>query len=399
LDRRKVTNLEGNYSISGLIPDAYTVEFIDTDGVLRSTQSTNVLVADQTVNLPLALPPVILSSNPEISDSAILLSKSVNKKQVKIGEQLYYALVAENTTAEPLRVDIVDNIPKGFKFTAKSGKIVFSGPDNNFDQSDYANAIKVSSKGSDPIVFDAVDIPVGQKIQIGYILKVGTLAQQRSAVNTAQAFAADTNDIASNIATATVAIVADSVLDQATLIGKVFHDRDGDGSQDSASVSGIKVKSDYFGWNSLHLGGLAGRVSMLDDASKYRKVIRMPFTNKNDFKVTTQQGTVIMVDHRGQVTTAHTGIKRNGLTAQDIRISTRRTRGIPTETPIEENRVPAVATDVLEITIINYGIHEEGIPGVRIATVEGLLIETDGYGRYHLPDVDGIESNRIRWLM
>jgi len=31
---------------------------------------------------------------------------------------------------------------------------------------------------------------------------------------------------------------------------------------------------------------------------------------------------------------------------------------------------------------------EEGIPGVRLATVTGLVIETDGYGRYHVPDVD-----------
>ncbi len=31
---------------------------------------------------------------------------------------------------------------------------------------------------------------------------------------------------------------------------------------------------------------------------------------------------------------------------------------------------------------------EEGIPGVRLATVTGLIIETDGYGRYHVPDVE-----------
>ncbi len=31
--------------------------------------------------------------------------------------------------------------------------------------------------------------------------------------------------------------------------------------------------------------------------------------------------------------------------------------------------------------------NERGIPGVRLATVEGMLIETDGYGRYHIADV------------
>jgi uncharacterized repeat protein (TIGR01451 family) len=31
---------------------------------------------------------------------------------------------------------------------------------------------------------------------------------------------------------------------------------------------------------------------------------------------------------------------------------------------------------------------ERGIPGVRLATVEGMLIETDGYGRYHIADTN-----------
>ena len=29
---------------------------------------------------------------------------------------------------------------------------------------------------------------------------------------------------------------------------------------------------------------------------------------------------------------------------------------------------------------------EQGIPAVRLATVTGLVIETDGYGRFHIPD-------------
>lgn len=37
--------------------------------------------------------------------------------------------------------------------------------------------------------------------------------------------------------------------------------------------------------------------------------------------------------------------------------------------------------------------NEEGIPGVRLATVEGLIIETDGYGRYHIPDVERERSS------
>ncbi len=39
---------------------------------------------------------------------------------------------------------------------------------------------------------------------------------------------------------------------------------------------------------------------------------------------------------------------------------------------------------------------EDGVPGVRIATVEGLVVETDPAGRYHLADIDGGRLERGR---
>ena len=35
---------------------------------------------------------------------------------------------------------------------------------------------------------------------------------------------------------------------------------------------------------------------------------------------------------------------------------------------------------------------ETGIAGVRLATVTGLLMETDGYGRFHLADMEGSQG-------
>ena len=44
-------------------------------------------------------------------------------------------------------------------------------------------------------------------------------------------------------------------------------------------------------------------------------------------------------------------------------------------------------------------LNEEGIPGVRLATVTGLLIETDGYGRFHYEEtsreVQGVAQNIV----
>ncbi len=39
---------------------------------------------------------------------------------------------------------------------------------------------------------------------------------------------------------------------------------------------------------------------------------------------------------------------------------------------------------------------EEGIPGVRLATVSGLVVETDAYGRYHLAGIEGGRFDRGR---
>src|SRR5690606_25032195 len=44
----------------------------------------------------------------------------------------------------------------------------------------------------------------------------------------------------------------------------------------------------------------------------------------------------------------------------------------------------------------NRGIDERVIPGVRSAAVEGLLVETDQYGRFHLTGVDGGRWERGR---
>ena len=38
---------------------------------------------------------------------------------------------------------------------------------------------------------------------------------------------------------------------------------------------------------------------------------------------------------------------------------------------------------------------EEGIAGVRLASISGLVVETDGYGRFHIPNSNTQEQNFI----
>ncbi|MEM7432618.1 MAG: OmpA family protein [Pseudomonadota bacterium] len=46
-------------------------------------------------------------------------------------------------------------------------------------------------------------------------------------------------------------------------------------------------------------------------------------------------------------------------------------------------------TDRMHVRITNHGLQEPGIAGVRLATVEGLVVETDSEGRYHIAAIDG----------
>src|SRR5690606_24512219 len=95
----------------------------------------------------------------------------------------------------------------------------------------------------------------------------------------------------------------------------------------------------------------------------------------DDFVLTTKEGITVRMDAEG-----NTRVERNGDAA----------RGLTAAEPVVERRISKVDGGYrVDYVIGNGGIEERGIPGVRIASVEGLLVETDQYGRYHLVGVDG----------
>ncbi|MEN7342883.1 MAG: OmpA family protein [Pseudomonadota bacterium] len=62
---------------------------------------------------------------------------------------------------------------------------------------------------------------------------------------------------------------------------------------------------------------------------------------------------------------------------------------VSSETLTEVEMIGGEDTGEMRVIVRNVGINEEGIAGVRLATVEGLIIETDSKGRYHIAAVDG----------
>ncbi|MFT4178720.1 MAG: OmpA family protein, partial [Thermomonas sp.] len=323
--------------------------------------------------------------------------KTAGSRDVKIGDLVRYTLTVSNTGTTPM-VDgmIVDTPPAGFTYV--DGSLVVN------DADDAGRLV-----GTYPISVDRIDIPAGQTATITYLLRVG--AGVRAGIHTNSALVRDDGEVVSNVATADVQMTADPLLEETLVLGTVFDDRDRDGWQDSAAMSGISIQGGFapgaYVANSttvdrgqgpqpeadassplLHgiaIGDIAGRESDADPAARRRVVVSqvlsaLDFTD--DFVLTSEQGVTLRMDAAG-----NTRIERNGKTAKDLSAAE----------PTVARKVSQVENGYrVDYVIENNGVDERGIPGVRIASVEGLLVETDQYGRYHLVGVDGGRWERGR---
>ncbi len=315
------------------------------------------------------------------NDAEILLTKVVDQSETSIGSLLRYTLSAENLKQVPaFAIEIIDTPPAGFVVEQSSVLLIRRGPDGEMNTADDITIPLPSTLDRD-LTFDAVDLEPEETVRITYLMKIGPGVVGGNYIN--RAVASGPNGETSNTAVASVEVVADPVLNQSTLIGKVFFDRDGDGIQDSADTSKVELSSEYYG--TLQLPDMPSRSSVEDDPRRNAITINMPRTDDNRIKISTREGSRIVVDNNGTVTEAHVGNRARGINAQNLRVCTRFTSALPT---LADGTVGKEPVEVLQIELSNLGIGEPGIPGARIATVSGLLIETDSYGRYHIPDVD-----------
>src|SRR5690606_16359904 len=266
---------------------------------------------------------------------------------------------------------------------------------------DGDNAVTVS--GQHPLRFEGLDIRAGATARLVYLMRVGAGVRAGTHINQAQARSA-TGEPLSNVATAEVVLVADALLDESLVFGTVFNDRDGDGWQDSAVLTGVQVRGGFAAQayvadsstldrgtgaqpladasspllHGVEVGTIGGRQSGAGPVQARQVVIRQTLRElafDDGFVLTSDQGVTLRMDRNGSTTLEMHGQAAKGLTAA---------------LPVVERRVAQGEHGyVVDYVIGNAGIDERGIPGVRIASVEGLLIETDQFGRYHLAGVAG----------
>ncbi|MGF1548752.1 MAG: SdrD B-like domain-containing protein [Thiotrichales bacterium] len=300
-------------------------------------------------------------------ESIISLFKSVGKNEVTLGDIVPYTLQVRNNLNIVLpQVRVVDTTPPGFGYVGESALLVRPGADGRFDTADDIVAPIVPAVNGRELVFSGFDLEPRELVELRYLLRVSTGVNTGDYVNTAIVQDLGATRI-SNQARAAVRLSQDPLLEQTTIIGKVFNDRDRDGYQDPADASRITISGGEFGKGGKVLGDIAGRTHETDPVEA--RQLRVPLA-RGAYRVTSAEGSVLDIDAEGRVTERHMGEKSRGMTGQDLRLE--------------------FIGDGAEshLVISNHGITEEGIPGVRLATVDGLVIETDLYGRYHIAGVD-----------
>ncbi|WP_454832364.1 DUF7927 domain-containing protein [Pseudoxanthomonas wuyuanensis] len=325
-----------------------------------------------------------------LESAQLRIVKTAGVRSARVGDLVRYTLAVENVgTVNLSNGTVIDTPPAGFSLV--EGSMSVADGDGAF----------VLAAGRYPLQIGGLDIAAGEQATIVYLLRVGAGVRHGTQVNEAVARNPAGSSI-SNVATAQVTIESDPLLDDSLIFGTVFDDRDGDGWQDSAALSGVRVQGGFAPGayiagstvidrgagpepvadasapllHGIDLGQLAGRQSPADPGP--RVVIRQRLREAaftNDFVLTTEQGAILRMDASGTTTLESSGEAGKG-----------RNAAAPT---VERRIAQGEGGVVVDYVIGNAGIDERGAPGVRVASVDGLLIETDQYGRYHLADVPG----------
>ncbi len=366
------------------------------------------------------------------NEGELTVSKQALKTEAQVGDVIEYeVLVQNNNESEFKNVSLIDRYPGGFAYVGGSAQITNSGPDGQFDTADdvvmtddpvQTNTLNFAI--GDMLAYGSSGSTVTEQVRIRYLLRVSVGATFGQYTNTAWAIAPregrSESDLVtkSNIASASVEITPDKLFDSASIIGKVFEDHNHDGYQADATARSVTVTADIpvgdYIQNSTHVkfdgvtkllkdtflkgsflkdnngskGGesvsplTGGAVTKSLRGVSLNRTLKAPnrvsylFKTKTrdgfEFKVTTRDGTEIYFDRQQHTQTRYFGDRSKGLAAEKLKVS--------------RHLYHKGDEYIWEIEIENQGIYEDGIPGVRLLTVEGVVIETDQYGRYHVPD-------------
>lgn len=157
--------------------------------------------------------------DPDITGTGVTLTKTSPFTNVTRGQLVPYTITAINNLAGTLADnDIVDTIPPGFKYVAGSATLA-------------GVKVEPTITGRE-LRWSTVSLQAGTPVTLKMILIVGSGVGEGDYVNQVYVFNNTIGTNASGITSATVRVVADPTFDCSDVIGKVFHDLNGNGYQD-----------------------------------------------------------------------------------------------------------------------------------------------------------------------
>ena len=162
--------------------------------------------------------------------NAVAITKTTPKVNVTRGELVPYTITVSNTLVVPLtNVDLVDDLPPGFKYVKGSARL---------------NGVAAEpTLSGQQVVWNIDEIEVEGKYTLELLLVVGAGVQEGEYVNHAHLYSNVTLSNVSGEASATVRVVPDPTFDCSDIIGKVFDDENLNGYQDEgeAGIANVRV--------------------------------------------------------------------------------------------------------------------------------------------------------------
>lgn len=266
--------------------------------------------------------------------------KRVLKNRVRIGEPVDYEVKIENPNESRfLNITLEDIAPKGFHYINNSSILTYSISKKIENKNPTLVNGNLEYRGIYLEPFESVTIKYRMKPSIGV-----TLGKYENI-----AYVTLKNNIISNRGKAYVIIEPDPLLNKGSVIGKVFEDLNNNGYQDDPTIKNVKI---YRKNKVVNLGNLKGN-------SKYRKVEGNEKTYT--FYSDSSNFENIKITVKGNINKKNLNVEKN----------------------IYKNR--KTGKYLHEIIVRNSGYYEEGIPGVKLITPKGIVVTTDNFGRYHIP--------------
>ncbi|TQE93741.1 MAG: DUF11 domain-containing protein [Spiribacter salinus] len=206
----------------------------------------------------------------------LVLTKTVNRSSVLVGDVVTYTLTLENRSTGALaNIDFADTLPTGFVYRASTAVV-----DGVAREPDIAGQA---------LTWAGVVVGAAETITITYDVYVGNSAGPGDHVNRAQGFDALTGAPRTDEATATVRIEAEPVFHCSTVIGRVFDDVNHDGYFNEEPQEDRMAITDQ-----TYYGGKGGKWSEPEPAEP-RQEVGLP-----GVRLVTPNGTAVTTDEHGR---------------------------------------------------------------------------------------------------